>query len=151
MTSLVLRKQRPWACVPAAGDVQKEFDRFVSNFFGDAGINPASAWLPAVDLRESEEQYTLVADLPGLKKEDIEISLTDDVVTIKGERKQEQEQNASGWHVFERNCGAFQRSFRLPRGVDGGNVNAKFENGVLTVTLPKPEQARKKQIEVKVN
>lgn len=151
MARLVVTKQRPWACLPALGGVEKEFDRLVSNLFGDAGINSGSAWVPSVDLRETDEQYTLAADLPGLKKDEIEISLVDDVVTIKGERKQEQEQNASGWHVFERNYGTFQRSFRLPRGVDAEKVNAKFENGVLTVTLPKPEQARKKQIEVKVN
>ena len=151
MTNLVLRQRYPWMCVPSFKEVEKEMDRLVSNFFGDTGITSSSAWVPAVDLRETEDAYVLEADLPGLKKDDIEISLVDNVLTLKGERKQEQERNASGWHRFERSHGAFERAFRLARGVDGEKVAAKFENGVLKVTLPKPEQARRKQIEVRVD
>lgn len=108
------------------------------------------AWSPAVDLHETEESYTLEADLPGLSKDDIQLSVVDDVVTLKGARNQQSERKTEGYHRVERIYGSFQRSFRIPGGIDATKVDASFENGVLKVTLPKPEERKPRQIDVKV-
>lgn len=108
------------------------------------------AWMPSVDLHEGKDNYTLKADLPGVAKDDLELSVVDDVVTLKGHRSQEEERDEEGYHRVERSYGSFQRSFRIPGGIDAARVEAKFENGVLAVTLPKREENRPKQITVNV-
>ncbi len=131
----------PWAGFRA---LEKELDHL---FYGES----SASWVPAIDLRETKEAYVIEADLPGLKREDIEVSVVDDVVTLKGERKSETERTEDGYHYAERRHGRFERSFRLPAGVDTAKVTAQFEQGVLNVTLPKPEAAKPKQIEVRMN
>lgn len=147
-TSPVLRNtMSPWNSF-------RDLEHRLNHIFNGTPVDPetdAASYVPAVDLHESDEAYTLVADLPGMKKENIDVRVHDDVVTIKGERKHEDWSQDKGWRRIERSYGAFQRSFRLPDGIDAGNVDAKFEHGVLSVTLPKPEQAKPRQIEVKVN
>lgn len=107
-------------------------------------------WSPAVDLREDENSYMLEADLPGMKKDEIEVTVVDNVVTLKGERKHESESKEKGIHRIERRYGAFERSFEIPGGFDADKINAHFENGVLKITLPKREEAKPKQVEIKV-
>jgi len=107
-------------------------------------------WAPAVDLHETEDAYLLEVDLPGMKKEDIDLSITDDVVTLKGNRQREEWKQDQNTRRVERSFGTFQRSFRIPGGVDGAKVEAHFEQGVLKVKLPKPEATRPRQIEVQV-
>jgi HSP20 family protein len=131
----------------------RELEDRLNRLFGSWPIEAEAltgTWYPAVDIRETKDAFILEADLPGLKKEDIEVTVVDDVVTIKGERKEEEERKSDGYHRYERVYGAFQRSFRIPGGIEAKGVEAKFENGVLTVTLPKPEEAKPKQIEVQV-
>ena len=107
-------------------------------------------WAPAVDLKEHEQDYELIADLPGLSRDDINLTVVGDIVTLKGERKYEEDKESKGFHRVERSYGSFQRSFRIPEGVDAGKVDAQFKDGVLRVKLPKPEESKPKQIEVKV-
>jgi HSP20 family protein len=106
---------------------------------------------PVVDVAEREKDYEITAELPGMDEKDIEVSLSDDVLTIKGEKKEEKEERQKDYHVSERRYGSFQRSLRVPDGVDANKIEAKFKNGVLTLILPKsPEaQKKKKKIEVK--
>lgn len=106
---------------------------------------------PQVDVRESDKEYVIEAELPGMSEKDVELVLKDDVLTLKGEKKSEREEEEEEYHIAERSWGAFERSFRLPEGVDRDKVSAKFKNGVLTVTLPKTEKARKeiKKIAIK--
>ena len=135
----------PWS---ALRDLEQQFNQ-VFGGLDDRG-SFEGAWTPAIDVSESDEAYTIEADLPGLTKDDIKLVVVDNVVALKGERKREHEAKADGYHRIERRYGAFQRSFEVPGGFDADKVNAKFEDGVLHVTLPKREEAKPKQIELKV-
>ena len=136
----------PWS---ALRDLEGPFNRLFSECFRELAP-PERGWVPAVDLSETEDAYTLEVDLPGMKKEDIELAIVDSLVTIKGRRKSEREAQRSGYHCFERRSGAFQRSFEIPGGFNNDKVEARYQNGVLHVTLPKREEAKPKHIEVKV-
>ena len=105
-------------------------------------------WHPTVDIKETDEELTLMVDLPGLEKKDVQLSLENNVLTIKGERRFEHEEKEN-FYRLERAYGVFSRTFTLPRNVKADAVDASFKNGVLTVSLPKVEEARPKQIEIK--
>jgi HSP20 family protein len=108
-----------------------------------------NGWLPSVDLHEEENQLVLKAELPGMKKEDIDISLHGDVLTLSGERKEEAVHEKAEVYRAERFLGKFQRTLTLPIAVDGSKVQASYKDGILTVTLPKAAEAKPKQIEIK--
>lgn len=136
----------PW---PAFRELEDRLARIFSGMPLDAEV-AGGTWAPAVDLRETNDAYIIEADLPGMNKEDISLSVVEGVVTLKGKRETSKETKDEGCHRIERSYGEFQRSFRFPGGVDASKVEATYENGVLKVTLPKPEQARPRQIDVKV-
>jgi HSP20 family protein len=133
----------------ALRDLESQFGRMFEDMWegGAAG----RMWTPAIDLSETDDGYILEADVPGMKKDDLELVVVDNLVTIKGERKHQSEARREGYHRFERQYGSFQRTFEIPGGFKADAVNATFENGVLKVTLPKREEAKPKQIEVKIN
>ncbi len=127
-------------------------NRLFNNLF-DTPTGAAAAsrrWIPAMDLAETKDAYVLRADLPGLAPEDVKIELENRVLTVSGERKAEQRSEESGWVRVERSFGAFRRSLTLPAGVDAAAITAGFDNGVLTVTVPKPEQAKPHRVEIAV-
>ncbi len=129
------------------------FDRVFENFTGDSDFVADSeaggrTWLPAVDIYESDEAFVATADLPGLKKDDIDVSIEDNVLTVSGERKFEESDDDGTFRRVERSYGTFRRSFALPRGVDSAKVEARFEDGVLNLTLPKSEVAKSRKITV---
>ena len=107
--------------------------------------------VPAMDVVEAEKEYRVTAELPGLGAGDVELSVTDDMLTIKGEKKEEKEEKAENYYLSERRYGSFHRAFPLPKGVDRDRIDAKFDKGVLTITLPKTAEvaARQKKIEIK--
>jgi HSP20 family protein len=107
-------------------------------------------WAPAVDVSETDNEYTIKAEIPEVKKEDVKVTLQDGELTIQGERKQEKEEKGKRYHRIERSYGSFLRSFSLPVNVDESKAKAEFKDGVLTLTLPKSEQAKPKAIDVKV-
>lgn len=107
-------------------------------------------WAPAADIKETPEAFQLEVDLPGLKKDEIELSVVDNIVCIKGERRMETKEEKDGYHRTERHYGSFQRSFEIGGGFNPEKVEAKYENGVLRLMLPKREEAKPKQIDVKV-
>ncbi len=117
------------------------------SFFGRAG-NGDGGFVPAVDVREGENEFVFTAELPGLTSEDVSITLDDNVLTLAGERKLENEENREQFHRIERRYGSFTRSFTLPHEVDDEQVAATFTNGVLTITVPKTEKAKPRQIEI---
>jgi HSP20 family protein len=118
-------------------------------FFGWPGNGVAtSAWVPAVDVFEDKESLKIVAELPGLKPEDVKITMENNTLTLRGEKKQVAEEKNERVHRYERSYGSFERSFALPNTVDAEKVAAAFENGVLTVTLPKAEKAKPREIAV---
>ncbi len=128
-------------------------DRFLDDFFAPAGLNRSEdvsdrGWSPAVDVKENDKGVSLMVDLPGLKKEDINIHLEDSVLTVTGERKFERDEEKDNYHRVERAYGSFSRSFRLPNNVDGGSASASFTDGVLTLEIPKTEEAKPRSIEI---
>ena len=108
-------------------------------------------WSPRLDMSETENRLEIVADLPGLEKKDISVSLEDNLLTIKGERKEEREQKDKHYHTIERRSGSFYRAVRLPAEVEKDKVEALFKDGVLTLRLPKSKESKPKaaQIEIK--
>ncbi|HEY8583433.1 MAG TPA: Hsp20/alpha crystallin family protein [Capillimicrobium sp.] len=125
-------------------------NRLITNLFDTptgAGAAGARRWIPAMDLAESEDAYVLRADLPGLDPSAVSIELQDRVLTISGERASEHE---VGYHRVERAFGAFRRSLTLPEGVDAEAITASFDQGVLTVRVPKPEERKPRRVEIAV-
>jgi HSP20 family protein len=108
-------------------------------------------WEPTIDVYEDKDKLTVKAELPGMKKEDIAVSLEGSTLTVSGERKQEQEHKGGETYRSERFFGRFQRSITLSQQVDPKKIQANYKDGVLTVTLPKSEEAKRKQIEIKTS
>ena len=108
-------------------------------------------WSPLVDITEDDKEYLIKADLPEVKKEDVKLTVQDDVMSISGERKYEKEEKGKKYHRIERAYGSFMRSFTLPEDADGSKISAEYKDGVLKVPLPKSEKAKPKSIEVKVS
>ncbi len=105
-------------------------------------------WVPAVDIRETAEGFSLTAELAGIAKKDIEISLDNGVLTLRGERTLAEDTNKDDFRRIERSYGSFERSFRLPTGVDASKVEAHFDNGLLTLNVPKAEAAKARTIKL---
>lgn len=135
----------------APWNLQDEFNRVWQEFNGPVGWQEQSAWAPAIDVRETADAFIIEADVPGLKKEEVQLEVADNVVTVKGERWSQREENKKDYHLAERQVGSFRRSVAIPGGFQHDKVGAKFENGVLTVTLPKPEEKKPRKIEVRVD
>lgn len=139
MTTLVR-----WEPVREMDSLQTELNRVFDGFFGGRGNGSSHTrrWVPAMDLSESEDNLVLRADLPGVSEDDVSVEVKDGVLTLAGERSDRHEKKTEGYHRVERAYGSFSRSLTLPDGIDAEKVHAEFENGVLEVTIPKPE-ARK--------
>ncbi|MBN2103136.1 Hsp20/alpha crystallin family protein [bacterium] len=125
----------------------EEIDRFF-NHWGFDFENSDSVWQPTVDIAESENNYELIAEIPGLSKNDIHIALEDGYLKLSGERKQEKETKNKNYHRTERVYGKFERSFRLPKEVNAEAIKADYKNGVLKIEIPKTEKAQPKQIAI---
>jgi len=116
---------------------------------GYEGESVGSAWTPTVDIREDREHVTITMDVPGVRPEDVKISLENNVLTIRGEKQQVEEKKEERWHRYERSYGMFERSFTLPSTVNPEQIEATSDNGVLTVRIPKSEQAKPREIQVR--
>lgn len=114
--------------------------------------NGDSVWTPAVDVRETKDEIVLTAELPGVDGKDVSVSVENGVLSISGEKTEERTEGGEDaqFHVIERRHGSFERSFRMPRSADGEKVDARFKDGLLTVSIPKVEAAKPRRIEVKV-
>ncbi len=134
--------------------LQDEMNRLFSSSFsrsnaGEGDQIMRGAWNPSVDIFENQNQIVLEAELPGIKPEDVEISIENNVLTLHGERKFEKKDEGDNFHRVERSYGSFTRSFTLPPTVSSENAIAEFENGVLRLTLAKREEAKPRRIEIK--
>jgi HSP20 family protein len=129
------------------------FSTDFNRLFNSLWEQPAAAqrWLPAMDLVETEDHYLLKADLPGMRQDDVAIEFNDGTLTISGERNAEYERNEKGFFRLERSFGKFSRSLTLPDGIDPDRIDASFHDGVLEVTIPKPEQRKPRRIAVSGN
>jgi HSP20 family protein len=124
--------------------------RWFETFFGDPSTEEVAnrGWVPPVDIQETEDAYRLIAELPGLTRDDVQITLESNVLRLSGERKLEKDVKRESYQRIERTYGAFARSFSLPHQVSSEGVSAAFENGVLTITVPKAEQAKPRKITI---
>ena len=141
-----------WRPFREVSRLRREMDRLWDEFFGPGrrALRPAEMeWIPAVDVSETPDQVTIKAEVPGLEAKDIDISLTGDVVTVKGEKKSEREEKKENYHLVERSYGSFSRSLKLPAAVDADKIEASYKQGVLTITCPKKEEVKPKAIEIK--
>ncbi len=134
------------------------FERRINRFFNEAlrgwdwqyRDNVGAAWVPAVDIFEEADSIRILAEVPGVKPEDVKISVEGSVLTINGTKQQVAEERTERVHRYERAYGAFERTFTLPATIDAEKIRASYDHGVLTVTLPKVEKARPRQIQVAV-
>jgi HSP20 family protein len=133
--------------------IQREINRMFNSFFRPDQEDESlatSSWNPAVDIAEHEDQYIVKVELPGVSREDVKVTMEENQLMIRGEKKQEKESKGSNYHRLERSYGSFQRTFALPSNVKGERIEASFKDGVLNIVLPKAEEAKRKEIEVKV-
>ena len=124
------------------------FQDTVNRLFSEPSGRP---WVPPVDIQETENELIVKADVPDLDMKDIDVRIENGTLTLRGERKFNSDNNAGGWHRVERSYGSFERVFALPDSVDAGAVKADYKNGVLTISLPKKEIAKPRQIKVEIN
>ena len=125
------------------------FNETLGRVFGEEG-GRAGAWVPAVDIYETEQNVIVKAELPGIDPKDVEATVHEGTLYLKGERKYEKEVKEEHYHHVERAYGSFARSFELPASIDEDKVQADFKDGVLTLTLPKREEAKAKKIKISV-
>ena len=135
--------------------LEDEISRFFDEFFGSRvpaqqQREGSPAWVPRVDISETDDEIIVRADIPGMKKDDIKVTLADNVLTISGEKKIERDEKKENYHRVERVFGSFSRSFYIPTTVDPNKITAKYNNGVLEVRLPKKEEAKPKEIPISV-
>jgi HSP20 family protein len=139
-----------WEPAAEVNTIQNEMNRLFNTFFDPPAANgTARRWMPAMDLVETGETYVLRADLPGLSESDVDVQLQDSVLTISGERRADHEPREQGYYRLERGFGSFSRSLTLPEGVKPDAVQAHFDRGVLEVTIPKPEQKKPRQVQIR--
>jgi len=147
ITMVGIRKYDPY------NQLSREFDRMISRFFDmprryDEESEALAAWYPRMDVNERENELVIRFDLPGMKREDIQITVENNTVTVNGERKFDQDEKQDNYHRVECCYGRFTRSFTLPRMADGEKMKAKYTDGVLELILPKREEAKPKQISI---
>jgi HSP20 family protein len=138
-----------WDSSREVDSLQSEVNQLFDTFFGGRPTNAGiRRWVPPMDLVESGDHLVLRADLPGLDAEDVNIELKDGVLTVSGERKTEHEEQADTFYRVERGYGRFSRSMSLPERIDADRIEATFDNGVLEVRIPKPEERKPHRVEI---
>ena len=146
--------------LPAFEEIENRMNRFMERAFGEPFsstlLPEAIGWVPAVEIAETEKELILTAELPGIDQKDVDIALEDGMLTIRGEKTEEKEEKKEGaeekkFYLYERNYGAFSRSFALPPNVDATKIEAEFKKGVLTVHLPKTVETKPngRKVEIK--
>ncbi|MBU6509935.1 MAG: Hsp20/alpha crystallin family protein [Gammaproteobacteria bacterium] len=146
-----LIRYEPWGLVnQLQGEVNRLFDHGYFDRDRDSGVT-ASDWVPAVDIKEEDNRFLIHADVPGVDPKDIEITMEDGILTLKGERKSETREERDGYRRVERVSGQFFRRFTLPDTADAEGVSAKGVNGVLEISIPKQPKAQPRRITVKAS
>ena len=128
-------------------EVNRLFSTNLSRTFDDEDI-ARGAWMPSVDIYENKDQIVLEAELPGMNREDFDLTVENNVITLRGERRFEKKDDSDNYHRVERSYGSFTRSFTLPQTVSAEDATAEYRNGVLRVTLPKREEVKARRIEI---
>lgn len=145
------RSIRPWDPFVEIADLRRQMDEAVGEFFGQTPpkmVATEGLWSPLVDVHETKDGFLLQVELPGVKQEDIQVSIEGDTLTLRGERKRESKVDENQYYRVERNYGGFQRSIVLPCVVDPDQVKATYRDGVLEIRLPKKEEAKAIKVEI---
>ncbi len=148
------RELTKWSLLPTVSSLQSDMNRIFDRFF-DGGIldsrTEIGMWLPPIDLSETADKVIVKVEVPGIDPKEIDISIQDNTLLIKGEKKEEKEEKGKNYYRMERRYGNFSRSIALPASIDANKVSAECKNGVLEITLQKKEEVKPKQISVKVS
>jgi len=148
------RKQDEPTAVGRQLEFRREYEDLVNRFFGpDPWFSSrlfGQGFSPAVDVKESETEFVIKAEIPGIAQEDLNVSLTGDVLTISGEKKEEKEEKGENLYRVERSFGSFSRSLKMPIEIQEDKIEANYKDGILTLKLPKAESTKKKSIDIKV-
>lgn len=142
---MTLVRWSPWRDVMS---VQDEVNRLFDGLMRQRERSDVGEWSPAVDISETDDEFIVAADVPGMKADDIKISVANNILTLRGEKKNVREEKKADFHRVERTYGAFERTFSLPSGVEAENIRAKHRDGVLEVRLPKSREAKPQEIKV---
>jgi HSP20 family protein len=136
-------------------EIREEMNRLFGGFLGRAPMRTTAEegciLYPAVDVEDEADKYVLKAELPGLKKDDLKVTVSDGSIVLSGEKKAEHEEKHTGFHRYERCYGKFQRAFMLPTQVDANKIKANFKDGILEIDIPKSAEAKPKEIEIKAS
>jgi HSP20 family protein len=149
----VTTARRPLDSMTSLRRLNSVLDEAFNSWPFQANDNSAltSAWLPACDVFEDKEAVKIVAEVPGVRPEDVKLSIENNLLTIRGEKKQHAEEKTERVHRYERSYGTFERTFALPTSVDPEKIAASYSNGILSVTIPKADRARPREIPVKID
>lgn len=138
-----------WDPFRELSSIQNELNRLFGRTFSSEADERAAAWVPAIDVAETQERFVITAELPGVEPSDVDISVENSILILRGERKFYRETNEDDFHRIERRFGTFVRSITLPSTADPERVNASFDAGVLTIEVPKREEAKPRKIQIK--
>ena len=146
------QRLEPWGGARELGDIQSEVNRLFDTFFGRSAPQgvPERAWAPAADMYETKDELIIKADLPGMSEKDVQVSITGDLLSLKGQRMEAEDVKPEQYFRAERWAGRVERVFQLPIPVQADKVRASYREGVLTVTLPKVEAVKPKEIKIDV-
>ncbi len=134
---------------PGSDVAGRRFSDIMDEFFNDALSTRQSTFAPSIDVSETEKQYIIDVEVPGMDKKDIDLNVDNNTLTISGERKFEKEEDGKQYHRVESHYGSFSRTFTLPDNADIDTINASYKNGILNITVNKSEKSMKKQIDIK--
>jgi len=142
-----------WRPLSEMDNIRRELDRRFDRFYRtlDEDSEGICECYPLVDIKETKDEFVIYAELPGISKDDVKINIADDILTISGEKKEEAKQDGHTYHRIERTYGKFQRNFTLPVHIQADKVRATFKNGILTITLPKKEEVKPKEVSISVS
>ena len=140
----------PWRPLRELSNLRREMEDLWGNLAGEREFLPMKGeWMPALDVSETKDSLIVKAEIPGMEPKDVDISLSGDLLVIKGEKKQKTEEKKESFHRIETRYGAFSRTIRVPVSVDSDKIEASYDNGILKIVLPKKEEVKAKQIEIK--
>jgi HSP20 family protein len=150
--SMIRRKEDPYVGTQLGlrDEMNRLFDTFFQGSIAPRDAEWRSTFLPAIDVHETPAEIVVTAELPGLKPEQVDVNLTGNILTIKGEKKEDVDDKGRNWHRIERSYGQFQRTFQLPDTVDPERAKASYDHGVLKISIAKTEAARPRNIKVEV-
>ena len=139
-----------WRPFGDLADWTDDIERRMRKVLGGEEESEVTAWVPRVDIKENEQELIVTAEIPGIEKKDVKVSMKEGVLCISGDKKNEERQEGDNWHRVERVYGSFQRSFYIPTEVDDEKISAAYKDGVLHVKLPKREEAKRKEIPINI-